>query len=328
VSRPGATPIAVAGNGKQGYSGEGGPATGASLCQPRGVAVDYYRNLFISDSCNNVIRKVSASTQTIATIAGTGVAGMSAGSGAALESELHSPWGIAVGSDGMIYFGDQVVPYDANIRVMELTPPIARITSPAPGSIIPATSVTFNWADTSAGSEFTLEIADSQGDIFFNGSTTATSQTVSDLPCDGRILYVKLQTYIGGQWLNPARYTYHACPMTIIATPSTLSQQGGAVTLKVNATNIWSTAAALSVSESVSPMICARTVFGSACPRPTPVGTTAEIPLGSSTATTYSPLQIGSIPTFYQLAVTHVFVATLTVGGTAVFSSSANVTQW
>ena len=59
-----------------------------------------------------------------------------------------------------------------------------------------------------------------QGDIFFSGPTTATTQPISNLPCDGRTLYVQLQTFIGSQWLSPARYTYHACPRTLTVTPS------------------------------------------------------------------------------------------------------------
>ena len=49
----------VAGNGSLGYSGDGGPATSASLKWPEGVAVDASDNLYIADTCNNVIREVN-----------------------------------------------------------------------------------------------------------------------------------------------------------------------------------------------------------------------------------------------------------------------------
>jgi DNA-binding beta-propeller fold protein YncE len=60
----------VAGNGVLGCSGDGGPATKAQLFRPRGVAVDSDGNLFIADSCNNRIRKVSLDG-VITTVAGT-----------------------------------------------------------------------------------------------------------------------------------------------------------------------------------------------------------------------------------------------------------------
>jgi hypothetical protein len=326
VSSAGASPSVVAGNGIQGYSGDGGSATSASVCEPRGVAVDYYRNLFIADSCNNRIREVSASSQTIETIAGTGAAGLSGDGGTAQSAELDVPWGIAVGSDGMIYFADQVIPFDTSARVRQLAPPSARITSPASGSILPSTSVTFTWTGTSVGTEFHLEVSDALGKIYFNGSTAATSQIVSNLPHDGRALYVELQTYLGGQWLSAARYTYRACPMIIAATPDAFSQQGGTTTLTVDATDIWSGEAAVRVTEAVYPMICSTSPLGTGCPQPAQIGATVEILPGSSKFISAS-VPIPSVPSFETYATSHVFVATLTVNGTAVFSSSTTVTN-
>ena len=63
----------VAGTGAAGYTGDGGPATAATLNDPTGVAVDAQGDLFIADSGNNVIREVTAGT--ISTVAGTGAAG-------------------------------------------------------------------------------------------------------------------------------------------------------------------------------------------------------------------------------------------------------------
>jgi trimeric autotransporter adhesin len=57
-----------------GFSGDGGPATSAALAYPTGVAVDASGNLFIADTGNNRIRKVSASG-IITTVAGNGTAG-------------------------------------------------------------------------------------------------------------------------------------------------------------------------------------------------------------------------------------------------------------
>ena len=66
----------IAGNGTKGYSGDNGPAANAQLSAVSGVAIDAAGNLYIADTGNNCIRKVSASG-TITTIAGNGIAGFS-----------------------------------------------------------------------------------------------------------------------------------------------------------------------------------------------------------------------------------------------------------
>ena len=57
--------------GSPAFSGDGGAATSASLVHPHGVAVDSTGNLYIADTDNSRIRKVSISTGVITTIAGT-----------------------------------------------------------------------------------------------------------------------------------------------------------------------------------------------------------------------------------------------------------------
>jgi trimeric autotransporter adhesin len=95
----------VAGNGLQGYSGDGGPALIAQLNDPEGVAVDAAGNLYITDTLNYVIRMVSPNGN-IATIAGNGVAGYSGDGGPANQAQLSYPAGIAVDSGGDLFFAD------------------------------------------------------------------------------------------------------------------------------------------------------------------------------------------------------------------------------
>ncbi len=86
----------VAGNGTAGFSGDGGPATSATLNRPSGVAVDARRNVFIADRNNHRIRRVDAKTGIITTVAGTGTAGFSGDDGPATSAMLNRPSGVAV----------------------------------------------------------------------------------------------------------------------------------------------------------------------------------------------------------------------------------------
>ncbi|WP_353064665.1 hypothetical protein RBB77_02720 [Tunturibacter psychrotolerans] len=96
--------ITVAGTGEQGFSGDDGPATGALLDSPAGVAVDGAGNFYIADTRNHRIRKVSGGT--ITTIAGTGVAGFSGDNGPAVSAALDSPTALALDSNGNLYIAD------------------------------------------------------------------------------------------------------------------------------------------------------------------------------------------------------------------------------
>ncbi len=96
----------VAGNGINAYSGDGGPATSASLYRPEGVSVDSAGNIYIADTKNNVIRIVNTSG-IINTLAGTGGVGAFSGDGgAATDAELNDPEGVLADSGGNIYIAD------------------------------------------------------------------------------------------------------------------------------------------------------------------------------------------------------------------------------
>src|SRR6202011_2399609 len=97
----------VAGNGTVGYSGDGGPATNAEFQYPGGVGIDSAGNLYIADQRNNRIRKVSAATGIITTVAGSGTQGFSGDGGPATSAALYYPGTIAIDSADNLYFSDQ-----------------------------------------------------------------------------------------------------------------------------------------------------------------------------------------------------------------------------
>lgn len=97
---------AVAGNGVWGYSGDFGLATNASLASPQAISIDAGNNLYIADYGNNAIRRVSASSNNIATIAGKGSTGYSGDGGNPTLAFLTSPMGIAVDENGDLFIGD------------------------------------------------------------------------------------------------------------------------------------------------------------------------------------------------------------------------------
>jgi len=92
----------VAGTDSPGYGGDGGPATKASLWAPEAVAVDAAGNIWIADTGNNRIRKVTAGG-TISTVAGTGIVLTSGDGGPARDAAVAAPDYIAVDTVGNAY---------------------------------------------------------------------------------------------------------------------------------------------------------------------------------------------------------------------------------
>jgi uncharacterized protein (TIGR03437 family) len=103
-----------AGNGTQGYSGDGGPATSAQLNYPSILGVDRTGNLYISD--NGRIRRITPAG-TITTIAGNGTSGYSGDDGPAISAQFNGPLGIALDSNGNLFVSDS-----RNHRIRKIAP--------------------------------------------------------------------------------------------------------------------------------------------------------------------------------------------------------------
>jgi sugar lactone lactonase YvrE len=107
----------VAGTGKEGFSGDGGPATEAALNLPTGIALDGEGNLFIACHHNSRVRKVDKDG-TITTVAGTGKMGFNREKGPATKVWLNQPWDVYFDDDsGDLYIADA---FNSRIRALHL----------------------------------------------------------------------------------------------------------------------------------------------------------------------------------------------------------------
>jgi DNA-binding beta-propeller fold protein YncE len=97
----------LAGTGRAGFSGDGGPAVAASLNEPTCVVVDDRRRaLFVADQSNHRVRRIDLETGLMSTMAGTGESGFDGDQVPAAQAALGGPSGLAVGPDGELYIAD------------------------------------------------------------------------------------------------------------------------------------------------------------------------------------------------------------------------------
>ena len=106
----------IAGIGRSGFGGDGGPATSARLKNPKGLAL-FEDTLYIADGGNNRIRAVDLATGIITTVAGTGESGFGGDGGPATAAKLDYPQRIDVDPLGRIYVADA-----RNHRIRRFTP--------------------------------------------------------------------------------------------------------------------------------------------------------------------------------------------------------------
>jgi hypothetical protein len=96
----------VAGDAAWVYNGDGQLATAANIFLPQGVVTDAAGNLFLSDSTNNRIRRVDATSGIISTVAGDGIPGYAGDGGPATAAEVNQPSGLTIDGAGNLYFAD------------------------------------------------------------------------------------------------------------------------------------------------------------------------------------------------------------------------------
>lgn len=137
----------IAGTGTAGFSGDGGVATAANLNNPMSICFDTDNNLYFSDYYNYRIRKISAATGIITTIAGASTTGYTGDGGDASTAKFNSVNNIAVDGSGNLYIADQY-----NNRIRKITAATNIITTIAGTGVTGntgdgglATAATFKW---------------------------------------------------------------------------------------------------------------------------------------------------------------------------------------
>ena len=158
----GGTITTVAGDGTVGFTGDGGPATGASLNSPAGVTADAAGNLYIADFFNHAIRKVDAGG-TITTVADNGIAGFSGDGGPATSAQLSFPDGVAFDAAGNLFIADRnnhrIRKVDAATRIITTVAGDGTAAFAGDGGLATAASLSSPWgvALDAAGNIFIVD---------------------------------------------------------------------------------------------------------------------------------------------------------------------------
>lgn len=95
--------VTVAGNGTDGYSGDGGTATSAAVSQPFGIVIGPDKALYVCEVGSHVIRRIDPVTKTITTVVGNGQKGFGGNGGAATDAQLNEPYEVRFDNAGHMF---------------------------------------------------------------------------------------------------------------------------------------------------------------------------------------------------------------------------------
>ncbi len=186
----------VAGSGTEGYSGDTGTATKATLRAPGAVAVDDSGNIFIADSGNQVIRLVSSGK--IITIAGNGGRGNFGDGGPALAATLDYPAGLLAAPGGYIYIANSTLGNYQDARIRLLTPASAAVPTLTANGIVPVFSTSTNITPGSWISIYGTNFA-SKASVWNGDFPTQLGQVVVTIDSQPAYLWYTSPTQINAQ---------------------------------------------------------------------------------------------------------------------------------
>lgn len=335
----------IAGNGYGEFSGDNGPGPNAALYDPMGLAVDSSGNVYIADTFNCRIRKVTPSG-IITTIAGNGTLYFSGDGGAATQAALHFPHGVAVDSSGNVYITDTV---NSVVRELQGTLPtvstngVVNAASFAPRISPGALATVFgsNFALTNAGAQTPLPTSVESVSVSVNGQLASVlyvtpTQVNFQVPWETALGPATVTVAVNGGPSNAVTVNVLGAAPGLFSTSSGQAiVQNSDYTLNspTNPAKVGSTIVAyLSGSGTVSPPVADGAIA--------PIGTLVYLNSGSSATIGSSTAQVafaGLAPGFVGLVQVNIVVPsglatgtyplTVTIGSETSNSATISVTQ-
>ncbi|MHB8303771.1 MAG: Ig-like domain repeat protein [Acidobacteriaceae bacterium] len=223
----------IAGNGTNGYSGDGGSATAAEISYVYGIFTDSAGNVYIGDTGNNAIREINTSSDVISTIAGNGTAGFLGDGGVPTKGELSFPYGGMVDNTGNLYIADLG---NSRIRKVQVVPTALTVAlSAAASTVVYGDSLILTATFTGS----TYGVAPTGTVTFNNGSTAIGTGTISAV--SGAYVAIFTSTDIPvGTYSITAQYegdtNYSSAAST--ATAVTITQAGTTTVLTLSAPSV------------------------------------------------------------------------------------------
>ena len=196
---PDGSNIVIAGSTASGFAGDGGPAVEALLDQPNGFTIAANGDIYIADTGNHRIRKVSAQTGVISTVAGTGVYGFNGDGLPALQTNVSQPYSVTFDAAGNTVFAGS----DYRIRRIDATSGLVSTIAGTgaygySGDGGPATSAQFTW--------LRYLTYDANGTLYFGDYKNVSPYSHSVRKIDGstgivsRVLGNDLTWFCGENW--------------------------------------------------------------------------------------------------------------------------------
>ena len=215
VERPTNLIRTAIGTGQPGFSGDGGAASTAAISSPTTVVLDAARNVFFTDTANQRVRRVDATTGVITTVAGSGVQGFNGDGGLATAAALNTPRALAVHSAGStLFIGDT-----ANYRIRRVDLASGLITTIA-GTGMPGPIVAGAVAATSPIDTVSALTVDPTGVLYFANPATNGLWTIR--PSDGTFQPTSqpssIGTYLGDA--APLSNAYFSAPTGYVCDPA------------------------------------------------------------------------------------------------------------
>jgi sugar lactone lactonase YvrE len=219
VSSATGTITTIAGTGAPGFSGDGGPATAARLDLPTALALDAAGDVYVADTNNHRVRRITAATGAIATVAGNGIEAFAGDNGPATSASIDSPNGLALDSSGNLTIADT-----HNGRVRRVSAATGLISTVAGAGVVAGNVQSFggdNGPATAAGLALPRGLTlDSAGNLYFADSANHRIRRISPTGVITTVAGQATETFAGDN--APAVSASLDSPRSVAISPASL----------------------------------------------------------------------------------------------------------